>query len=158
MKKIILIGILGITIALISCSGDKSKTSNPDKSVKSSTSTSTENKGTYKLKKSDTEVDEDQTEPMTPKQLDKAKKVIKKAGDVSNVDGKKLFKMNCTSCHGLKGNLKINGAKDLTKSKIDLENAVAQVYFGKGLMTSYSHVLSEEEIVAVAKYTETLRR
>ena len=51
----------------------------------------------------------------------------------------------------------INGAKDLTKSTIDLKDAVAQVYFGKGLMTPYKDVLKEEEIVALAKYTETLR-
>jgi cytochrome c6 len=74
------------------------------------------------------------------------------------LDAKKLYKLYCTSCHGLKGNLKINGAKDLTKSEIDLENAVAQVYYGKGLMTSFKPLLSEEEIVAVSKYTETLRK
>lgn len=101
---------------------------------------------------------EDQTVPMTKEQLDKAKSLIKEAGDVSDIDAKKLFKHQCTSCHGRKGNLGINGAKKLNKSKINLENAVAQVYFGKGLMTSYKQILSPKEIVAVAKYAETLRK
>ncbi len=169
MKKILLYTSLIVMTILIACSGDKPQSSGTSKAVKSAKSSSVEKKETYKMKKTESEskkavasksseAEEDQTEPMTKEQLDKAKNLIKKAGDVSDVDGKKLFKMNCTSCHGLKGNLKINGAKDLSKSKINLENAVAQVYFGKGLMTSYSQILSEKEIVAVAKYTETLRR
>ena len=143
MKKIILLAAVLFAIGLIACGSEKAKAT----TNKTDVTTSSKSK-----------LIDDQTEPMTKKQLSKAKKVIKKAGDISELDGKKLYKMNCTTCHGLKGNLKINGAKDLSKSSISLENAVAQVYFGKGLMTSYNHLLSEKEIVAVAKYAETLRR
>ena len=50
-----------------------------------------------------------------------------------------------------------NGAKDLTISEADLTERVAQVYFGKGLMTPFKGVLSDAEIVAVSQYLETLR-
>ena len=48
--------------------------------------------------------------------------------------------------------------KDLTKSKLPLVESVAQVYHGKGLMTPYKGILKDPEIVAVAKYIETLRK
>ena len=54
--------------------------------------------------------------------------------------------------------MKINGAKDLTKSKISINEAVAQVYFGRGLMQPYKGLLSDAEIIAVSKYSESLRK
>ena len=120
----------------------------------------------------DAEVDaesEEDTEPeateeaeetaMTPEQIAKAESIIASVDKaaIEAVDAKKLFRMHCAICHGFKGNMKVNGAKDLTKSTIDLKDAVAQVYFGKGLMTPYKDVLKEEEIVALSKYAETLR-
>jgi len=93
-------------------------------------------------------------------QVAKAKEIISSVSDkaVAAINAKKVFKANCASCHGFTGNLAINGAKDLTASTISLEEAIAQVYHGKGLMTPYKDVLSAEELVAVAKYTETLRK
>ncbi len=92
--------------------------------------------------------------PMTPEQLQKAKDIIASvsADDVAAVGAKKKFKMLCAACHGFTGDLKVNGAKDLTKSKISLEESVAQVYFGKGLMTPFKGIMSDVEIVAVAQY------
>ncbi len=92
--------------------------------------------------------------PMTPEQLQKAKDIIASvsAEDIAAVAAKKKFKMLCAACHGFTGNLKVNGAKDLTKSKITLEESVAQVYFGKGLMTPFKGIMTDAEIVAVAKY------
>ena len=66
--------------------------------------------------------------------------------------------MHCSICHGFKGNMEINGAKNLMKSTITQQEAVAQVYHGKGLMVPYKGVLTDAEIVAVSKYTETLRK
>jgi len=161
MKKHILASILILSAIIISCANEKPK-------AESSTSRTGINKESKKENIAESNIsnttnisesgNEDQTDPMSKKQLTKAKKMIKKAGDISGLDAKKLYKLHCTSCHGFKGNLKINGAKDLTKSEIDLQNAVAQVYYGKGLMTSFKPLLSEEEIVAVSKYTETLRK
>ena len=96
----------------------------------------------------------------TPEQLKKAETILKSvtADQIKEIDAKKLFKMHCSICHGFKGDMMINGAKDLTKSKISLSEAIAQVYHGKGLMTPYKDVLSEPELVAVSKYVETLRK
>lgn len=97
---------------------------------------------------------------MNATQVAKALEIIASVGDkaLQSINAKKVFKANCASCHGFSGNLAINGAKDLTKSEISLEEAVAQVYHGRGLMTPYKDILSAEELVAVAKYTETLRK
>lgn len=103
----------------------------------------------------------DQTdEGVPPEQLKKAKSIIKgvKKKQMAEVDSKKMFKMHCATCHGFKGKMTINGAKKLTASKISLEESVAQIYFGKGLMTPFKDILSETEIVAVAKYIEGLRK
>lgn len=98
--------------------------------------------------------------PVPPEQLAKAKEIIEGASEeaIAAVDAKKKFKMYCATCHGFTGNLNVNGAKDLTKSKIDLEGAVAQVYHGRGLMTPFKGIMEDAEIVAVAKYIETLRK
>ncbi len=77
--------------------------------------------------------------------------------DVADVDAAKKFKIHCAACHGIKGNMVINGSKDLSISKLPLEESVAQVYFGKGLMTPFKGVMSDAEIVAVAKYIEGFR-
>ena len=65
--------------------------------------------------------------------------------------------MHCAACHGFKGNMKINGAKDLTKSTLPQDESVAQMYFGKGLMTPYKNILKDYEIVALSNYITTLR-
>ncbi|MEM7104688.1 MAG: c-type cytochrome [Bacteroidota bacterium] len=92
-----------------------------------------------------------------PEQIAKAKEIIAGVSDkdIAAVDAKKVFRMQCAACHGFTGNLVINGSKDLTKSTIPLEESIAQVYFGKGLMTPFKGKMSETEIVAVSKYIET---
>jgi len=98
--------------------------------------------------------------PIPPEQLEKAGKIISSVDEdaVAAADGKKLYRFNCTVCHGMKGDMKLNGAKDLRKQKTTLQERVAQIYFGKGLMTPFKNVLKEEEIVAVAKYVEELKK
>jgi len=96
----------------------------------------------------------------TPEQLEKAAAIIASASsaDIEAVDAKKKFKMFCAVCHGFTGDLNVNGAKDLTASKISLKESVAQVYHGKGLMTPFKGIMKDAEIVAVSKYIETLRK
>jgi len=93
-----------------------------------------------------------------PEQLAKAKEIIAAVSeeDVNAVEAKRLFKVSCSTCHGTTGNLKANGATDLTKSDISLDDSVAQIYFGKGLMLPYKGTFSEAEIVALAKYAGSL--
>lgn len=112
------------------------------------------------MEKEDTEVEEEQEVSMTPEQIAKADEILANVEEeaVAMVDAKKLFRTHCAICHGFKGNMMVNGAKDLTKSKIALNEAVAQIYHGKGLMTPYKGILEDTEIVALAKYAEELRK
>ncbi len=108
------------------------------------------------------ETKEEKTEPIPQEQIDKAKEIIaavqSQSDEVSAVDAEAKYKMLCANCHGFTGNLNVNGAKDLTKSKLPLEESVAQVYHGKGLMTPFKGVMTETEIVAVCQFIEGLRK
>ncbi len=94
-----------------------------------------------------------------PEKIAKAKEIIASVSDedIAQLDALKLFRKNCAICHGRKGNMKINGAKDLTISKLTMEERVANIYFGQGLMTPFKGVMTEAEIVATAKYIQGFR-
>ena len=72
-------------------------------------------------------------------------------------DGMAIFRQYCILCHGADGKLGLNGAKDLSKSALTLEERIAMVEKGKGLMTPFGEMLSPEEIKAVAEYTLALK-
>ena len=69
------------------------------------------------------------------------------------VDGKKIWKSLCIACHGLYGDMEVNGAKDLNLSTLPLEDRIEIITNGKNVMTPFKGTLSEEEIKAVAQYT-----
>ena len=160
MKYIVL---FSIGLFVLACGGgvgpdkvtdSKSSSVNPinvEKAVKTKSSTKSS------LKANETS---SQDPTMTKEQLDKAKAIISKVTDkdIEALKAGKIYRSNCALCHGFKGKMKINGAKDLTKSTIPLHEAVAQVYFGKGLMNPYKGVLKDAEIVAVCQYIEKLRK
>ena len=64
----------------------------------------------------------------------------------------------CKSCHGKKGSLGLGGAAKLTKSTMSLEERIDVITNGKGKMTPFGALLSEKELLAVAKFTETLAK
>ena len=68
-------------------------------------------------------------------------------------DGKKLFKTYCTACHGLYGDMEVNGAKDLNLSVLNHAERVEIITNGKNVMTPFKGVLTDEQIAAVAQYT-----
>lgn len=76
--------------------------------------------------------------------------------DVSAEDGKKIFKQYCILCHGADGKLGLNGAKDLTVTKLTLKERVALIKSGKNTMTPFEGILTEAEMIAAAKYTMTI--
>ena len=78
------------------------------------------------------------------------------SGD-SAYDGKAIFTTRCVLCHGEDGRREVNGAKDLTKSVMPLNDRIALIRNGKNLMTSFSGILSDAEVQAVAKYSLTLK-
>jgi len=74
----------------------------------------------------------------------------------AEVNGKDLYHNNCQNCHGPKGDLGNNAAKDLSVSTMDHNTALLLLNNGKNLMPSYS-ILSDQEKDAVITYIETLR-
>jgi len=176
--KIVQLIILGIGLMLISCQGENTKSKIEVQSTSAEESEAvkksaekvieetevSENNATDESEPEDVEAEDVEESPdedagIPAEQIKKADDIIASVseGDVFAVDTKKLFRMHCAICHGFKGNMMVNGAKDLTKSKIPLNQSVAQIYHGKGLMTPYKGVLRDEEIVALAKYVETFR-
>jgi len=85
----------------------------------------------------------------------KKEAVAPKVDDIAA--GEKTFRTYCITCHGIDGKLGLNGAKDLAVSEVTLEDRITQVTKGKGLMTPFEGILSEEQISQVAKYTMTLK-
>jgi len=97
--------------------------------------------------------------PLTAKQLAFGKGLEEKhLNNISTIDAKKVFRNYCANCHGIKGNLQLNGAKDLTKIQSELSSKIAQVYYGRGLMTPFKDVLKEEEIVAVSLFVQNMSK
>ncbi len=113
---------------------------------------------TAESKEASEEPKEDQqvVPPIPEEELEKAREILASVDEdaVAAVEAKKKYKMFCAACHGFTGNLNVNGAKDLTKSVLSMEESVAQVYHGRGLMTPFKGLLSDTEIVAVARYIE----
>ncbi len=82
---------------------------------------------------------------------DEAKPVAKV--EEPTIDGEKIFKTYCITCHGLDGKMGLNGAKDLALAETTLEERIDQVTNGKELMTAFAGILTPEEIKAVSEYT-----
>lgn len=76
----------------------------------------------------------------------------------SNVNGQELYSASCAKCHGEDGKLNLMGAKDLTLSTMDLNARIEIIKNGKNAMTPFSGMLNDEQIKAVAEYTETLKK
>lgn len=78
------------------------------------------------------------------------------AGIKERTPGELLFIKNCTLCHGRDGKMGINGAKDLSISKLTRAEMIAMVEQGKGQMMPYNKVLSAKEIELVVEHVRTL--
>ena len=79
------------------------------------------------------------------------------ATPVKKVDGAKIYKTYCVTCHGVYGDMGASGAFNLTESKLSLEERIEVITKGRNLMTPFEGLLSEEKIKAVAEHIETLR-
>ena len=80
------------------------------------------------------------------------------ASDTPSVaQGEQVFKKYCILCHGTDGKLGVNGAKDITVSKLTLEERELQIKKGKNTMTPFEGILNEEQIISAATYTLTLK-
>ncbi len=88
---------------------------------------------------------------------EKKKKEVFTPPPVASVDGSKVYKISCAVCHGEDGKLGANGAKDITVSKLTIDERVALISKGKGLMPPQENILSVAEIKAVAEYSASLK-
>ena len=118
---------------LLACAGDKSETKAPASS------------------KSDAQTEE-------PASTSTASTTKKAASTTTNRKGRLVYKQYCVVCHGADGKLNVSGAKDLSISTISFEERINQITNGKGLMTPYKYILSEEQINSVAEYIEELKQ
>jgi mono/diheme cytochrome c family protein len=73
-------------------------------------------------------------------------------------DGKKIYKINCVTCHGLYGDMQGSGAFDLTSSELSLEERILVITNGRNTMMPFNKLLDPEEIEAVAAYTLELKK
>lgn len=75
-------------------------------------------------------------------------------------DGEKIYKQYCVTCHGLYGDMGASGAFNLTKSILTTEERINVITNGRTgtAMVGFKTVLKEDQIAAVAKYTETLKK
>ena len=88
----------------------------------------------------------------------KKEKPAKKAAAKKKVDGKKIYRQYCITCHGVNGDMGASGAFDLTTSKLTLDEKIAVITNGRNTMTPFKGLLSEAKIKAVAEFTETLQK
>ncbi|MFK8105481.1 MAG: cytochrome c [Saprospiraceae bacterium] len=155
MQKIISAALFSILL-LVACSPEKKPVAKKVTPVATQKSTQEKQAKTVATKVVSEEENQAKSDPIPEEQLEKAREMIAAATpeQIAAVNAQSKYKMLCAACHGFKGNMKVNGAKDLTKSKISLVESVAQIYHGKGLMTPFKGLLKDAEIVAVAQYIE----
>jgi mono/diheme cytochrome c family protein len=81
---------------------------------------------------------------------------------VSNYDalvhGKALFEGNCVACHGADGQAGIAGSKDLTITQLDGAGLKNIIVNGKNAMPPYKKVLNEQEVDALTKYVQSMKK
>ncbi|MEL6393875.1 MAG: cytochrome c [Bacteroidota bacterium] len=70
-------------------------------------------------------------------------------------DPESIWKSKCVSCHGRFGNMGANGAANLQEATSSLDYRIQIITNGKGVMTPWKDILTEDEIIAVAEYTLT---
>jgi mono/diheme cytochrome c family protein len=75
----------------------------------------------------------------------------------ADIDGAKLYKQYCVTCHGLYGDMGATGAYNLQESKLSLEERVAVITNGRNTMTGFKTLLTEDKIKAIAEYTFKLK-
>jgi mono/diheme cytochrome c family protein len=74
------------------------------------------------------------------------------------IDGEKIYKTYCVTCHGLYGDMGGSGAFDLTKATLSVEERIQVITNGRNAMTPFKELLTEEKIRAVAEYTMKLKK
>lgn len=80
------------------------------------------------------------------------------AGYDALVHGKALFTANCVQCHGEDGQLGVAGSKNLTITQLDEAGIQSIISNGKNAMPPYKKILSEQEVSALTKYVQSMKK
>jgi mono/diheme cytochrome c family protein len=78
--------------------------------------------------------------------------------EAPKVDGEKIYKTYCVTCHGLYGDMGASGAFNLQTSALPVEERINVITNGRNAMTPFKDLLTAEKIKAVAEYTLTLKK
>ncbi len=78
--------------------------------------------------------------------------------DITEAESQRLYTMKCGLCHGNDGKLMLSGAPDLSSSRLELNERIALITYGKGKMPPQKDVLTADEIRGIARYIETFRK
>lgn len=80
--------------------------------------------------------------------------------DTGEVDGEKVYKNYCNTCHGPKGDRGLSNAADLSKSTLEEDEIRHIILYGTGNgMSAYKSVITEEEeIEALVKHVKSLQQ
>lgn len=76
----------------------------------------------------------------------------------ATTSGSVLYEEKCMMCHGADGKQNTMGASDLSTSALSHETVVTVITSGRNGMRAFSPELNAEQIEAVAKYVESLRK
>jgi len=74
------------------------------------------------------------------------------------VHGKALFAANCVQCHGEDGQLGIAGSKNLTVTQLDETGIKNVILNGKNAMPPYKKILDKQEVSALTKYVQSMKK
>jgi mono/diheme cytochrome c family protein len=74
------------------------------------------------------------------------------------LSGEQVYNDNCVICHGVDGKAQMAGATDLSTSVLTPESASNVIANGRNGMRSFATQLTKDEIDAVVKHIESLRK
>jgi mono/diheme cytochrome c family protein len=76
------------------------------------------------------------------------------------VDGVKVYKNYCKSCHGPRGDRGLSNAADLSKSRLEVDEIRKIILYGtdNGMSAYKSVITDEEEIEALVKHVKSLQQ
>ena len=102
---------------------------------------------------------ESNTSDLTAEQMTIATEIIKSfKKNEGEADPQRLFSQHCAQCHGVDGRSGVDGAGDLSRSGLNLEQRVATIYFEHGNAPSFQDKMTTYEMVELALHVALLRQ